>query len=320
MVKNGSILIIAANERSRLDIFRKYPAEYIFKGKTNIREGIESKSSENSIVVLNVPIEMTMTDLKEMTDEVKLQTTQIIRLKDRNKKETRSVKITLCNKDDMNYILDNNLKLGYLSFVVKKFEDNKPRIMRCFRCQKFNHFAIACPNSLTCLRCSGNHRHTNCPNTVLKCANCDGPHATVDPSCPAYKKELGQLEPKGPSNNRIFTPRNRQTPTGRYTKTAIYHNRNASTPRPPPNKWNQPLSNIVPHKPTGTLKSSFETEPEMLMAFLALGYITSPKQMANTEAFMENIHKVESSFNINFNKDKLRSAIECVQQLVISSC
>lgn len=317
-VQNGSILIIAKDEKSRLEIFRNYPTERIFKGKTNMREGILSNSAENTLVVMNVPIEMPIEEFRAMVTEANLQTTQIIRLRDRNKCETRSIKMTLQNKDEMEYILENKLKLGYLSFNVKRFETNNSRVTRCFRCQKFNHMATACPNRLTCLRCSGNHRHTSCPNSVLKCANCEGPHAAVDPCCPAFKKELDRRETKRPHEYALPTPRStKSTPAGRFTKSATYKRRDSPQAAIPLNKWNQPPAStlVIKEVKKCPLKSSIETEPEILMAFLTLGLITSPKQMLNLESFMKNVETIENIFKLNLDKDKLKAAVESVQCL-----
>ena len=62
-----------------------------------------------------------------------------------------------------------------------------PGTARCFKCQKYGHVAIRCPNSPVCSICSGNHHYSDClPGAQAKCGACGGPHRAVDQSCPEY--------------------------------------------------------------------------------------------------------------------------------------
>jgi len=73
-----------------------------------------------------------------------------------------------------------------------------PRLVQCFNCQRFGHFARQCKRSAVCGHCAGNHPSrkctrsndhacvdaTQCHHPPLTCALCKGAHAASSRACP----------------------------------------------------------------------------------------------------------------------------------------
>ncbi|CAG8879485.1 unnamed protein product [Penicillium salamii] len=55
---------------------------------------------------------------------------------------------------------------------------------RCFRCQRFGHFAWSCKETPRCGHCAGQHERERCPPGVrARCLDCGGDHPTSDRQC-----------------------------------------------------------------------------------------------------------------------------------------
>ena len=78
----------------------------------------------------------------------------------------------------------------------------KEQPLRCFKCQKFEHYSGSCPGEQCCLRCGvEGHSHKECviPITEIekfKCRNCGGKHAANSKSCDVYIKAKKELDDK----------------------------------------------------------------------------------------------------------------------------
>lgn len=75
--------------------------------------------------------------------------------------------------------------LGCLSYLVKPYL--RPPL-RCFKCQRFGHVAIACRGNRRCLKCGGNHDVASCDVSALKCCNCGGCHMASSKECGFFIK------------------------------------------------------------------------------------------------------------------------------------
>ena len=92
----------------------------------------------------------------------------------------------------------NKLNVGLKSCPV--FDDLF--VKRCNRCQTYNHYMDACPqsNPVVCGKCSENHETQSCTSATIKCHNCakakydDTNHETSYYKCKAYTEAQKKLE------------------------------------------------------------------------------------------------------------------------------
>lgn len=77
-------------------------------------------------------------------------------------------------------------------------------VIRCYRCNGYNHLSSSCRESQSCPRCGEPHRVEDCKSEALKCSNCVRVGAARAPhvdhavweveKCEAYKMHRGKLE------------------------------------------------------------------------------------------------------------------------------
>lgn len=74
-------------------------------------------------------------------------------------------------------------------------------IMRCFKCNGFNHKAIDCRNLKSCPKCAKHHDVKDCTDEDIQCINCimtskrlglklNSGHSAMSKECPIYKRKL----------------------------------------------------------------------------------------------------------------------------------
>lgn len=71
----------------------------------------------------------------------------------------------------------------------------KNKVIQCFKCQAYGHYAKNCYKNLKCVLCTGPHALADCPlkhkpNQLLKCANCGENHSAGSRECSVYKRIL----------------------------------------------------------------------------------------------------------------------------------
>ena len=73
----------------------------------------------------------------------------------------------------------------------------KPRVIKCNRCQKFNHIGRLCrANAPKCAKCGNAHETSSCTVTKenYKCCHCGENHETGDPECEDMKTKLEEIK------------------------------------------------------------------------------------------------------------------------------
>ncbi|XP_043262994.1 uncharacterized protein LOC122403508 [Colletes gigas] len=81
--------------------------------------------------------------------------------------------------------LPDRIMAGYLSIPVRQYF---PPPLRCFRCQRFGHTSMRCPNEEICKCGSKPHGETACQSPPC-CVNCHGPHFPYSRSCQWQQEE-----------------------------------------------------------------------------------------------------------------------------------
>lgn len=100
----------------------------------------------------------------------------------------------------------------------EKFK-TKNKVIQCFKCQAYGHFAKNCFKNEKCVLCTGAHGLKNCPlknkpNQLLKCANCGENHSAGSRECRVYKRILENKE-KQNSSPRTYSVRASRNIQGR---------------------------------------------------------------------------------------------------------
>lgn len=100
------------------------------------------------------------------------------------------------------------LRAGFLSIGWKRCRVfDAINVIRCFKCNKFNHKAADCKGNITCSKCSGPHDTKACEIDSFTCSNCkfaveklkmkiDTNHPAWSRECPVYRKKLEMQQKK----------------------------------------------------------------------------------------------------------------------------
>lgn len=94
-------------------------------------------------------------------------------------------------------IMAGRLNVGWDSCVIREAFD----LVRCFKCNGFNHMASSCTATRSCSKCSGDHFLSDCISDVAQCVNClsankslkvnlNPNHAASSVDCPVYKRKI----------------------------------------------------------------------------------------------------------------------------------
>lgn len=97
-----------------------------------------------------------------------------------------SMAIYLSRQGDADALLNRRIAhvRGEAAFSDRFHE--RPRPLRCRKCQQYNHKEDRCPNPEACGKCAGHHRAEQCTSDVVQCAACQGNHAVTDRDCPKW--------------------------------------------------------------------------------------------------------------------------------------
>lgn len=69
------------------------------------------------------------------------------------------------------------------------------RVIRCFKCRRFGHYANKRTRDQCCANCSGHRATASCASTTLKCSNCkeDNERSANSNRCPSFQKYKEKL-------------------------------------------------------------------------------------------------------------------------------
>lgn len=105
----------------------------------------------------------------------------------------------------------------------------KNRIIQCFKCQAYGHYAKNCFKNQKCVLCTGAHALDQCPlkhkpGQLLKCANCGKNHSAGSRDCDVYKRILESREKQ---NSAARAP-NVRSPRNNHNRISFGNNNNTA--------------------------------------------------------------------------------------------
>lgn len=141
------------------------------------------KANENKIVVKNVDRHLLIEDITSFIDEP---ISEVLWLTKEGKRGMIRIEFKEQERAK-HYIKQGKIAIASVLHNCEPCLPN-PKVSQCFKCQKWGHVAVRCPNSLRCLRCGDAHQHKDCPNNreQAKCPNCDQNHPSFSKTCAAY--------------------------------------------------------------------------------------------------------------------------------------
>lgn len=135
-------------------------------------------------------------------NRVLLEDTSIINIKRKSKPHKGKINLVLevDHKVFKQLMKTDKIKVGWRMCPIYE----EMNIIRCYKCQEYNHFAKDCKGKVACPRCAGEHALELCNESVIKkCINCDIAskrynlkldlmHTAYDLNCPSYEKIMKQ--------------------------------------------------------------------------------------------------------------------------------
>lgn len=105
-----------------------------------------------------------------------------LKKKDKALGKFASLGIWFDTAEGTDFILENGFIVGQR--FIGSVERCELKRKRCFRCQRFGHFAWSCKETPRCGHCAGQHERERCPPGVrARCLDCGGDHPTSDRQC-----------------------------------------------------------------------------------------------------------------------------------------
>ena len=192
----GSILIELDDNKSAQEVLKNWNEEYFGGNK-----GIYYAGMQNVYGIIKfVDDILTQEDIQhEVSAQYTGVSTDLFR-RGPDKTFTGIVKLRFSSKEQLELAIKNKIKIGQQLHYVEEFVQ-KPKVITCNRCQKFDHISRLCRSShLKCGRCSSTKHETKDTDkcTVkakedFECCHCSGNHLTGSRFCPILQQKKEEL-------------------------------------------------------------------------------------------------------------------------------
>lgn len=99
--------------------------------------------------------------------------------------------------------IKNINKVCYCRITWEKYKTKK-QVMRCYKCQSYQHIAKNCWKQAICALCAGDHNTKDCAhkNEKHKCVHCSGEHQAGSEQCPIFIRESNRRNGAGREKQR----------------------------------------------------------------------------------------------------------------------
>lgn len=150
-------------------------------GNSSVRKTSSIKRGESTIgVIKDVPLDLTddfiSSELKSIVD---INNAKRIIKKD---KPTRCVRVDFASPEILRIAIAKRVVIDHISCKVENF-NLLPRIIQCYNCYRYGHFASDCSEAKICRKCANNYHGNECHNES-KCIICTGNHGANAIECP----------------------------------------------------------------------------------------------------------------------------------------
>lgn len=161
-----------------------------------------AKSKRTRILVFGVPERVTPNEvMEELKTAPNQEDSDNKFIKEIPGRRGRNMIFELNHKEATTLIDQRKILLQYQVLHIAECH----RVIRCFKCQKYGHFAHKCGRSQVCPICSGPHAAQECTSETQSCNNCklsnsdNHNHRADCNTCPiflAFRKELQRGSPR----------------------------------------------------------------------------------------------------------------------------
>lgn len=217
-----------------------------------------------SVVIKNVPISLTIDEIKDDLTAKGIFVKCLTRLRNKNRQPTLVVAAELEHNESSKQIF----KVEHICHAIIRIEPRKNNntIPQCYRCQRFGHTRNYCSMSYRCVKCLGEHYYKDCPKTQdipPTCVNCKEHHPANYRGCKYYTEQQKSLN----KNNSI--PRTRAT-TANHPQLNLPHISTSSHQSYNPNNANRSYANIIRNGTNSEQASTISNSPilDQILSFI----------------------------------------------------
>ncbi|XP_035985059.1 uncharacterized protein LOC118558667 [Fundulus heteroclitus] len=180
ILRDGSLFIVCKTEEQKN---KAWEVESVCKKIISERK-IVGDSKVTRGVITGIPVEEDLDKLKRSINGGEV--SRIKRLmRTVNDERVESLSLLLEFQES---VLPEKVKIGCMIFPVRPYI---PPPLRCYKCQRYGHIAVACKGKQRCPKCGDEHRVEDCKEKVQdKCCNCGGQHRVTYGGCEVRKRAV----------------------------------------------------------------------------------------------------------------------------------
>lgn len=198
-LSNGSVIVKASSESENLRFVEEAQtklADFYDVSRTKLRKprlflsGLGKKYEEAEL----------LSELEKLNYFITSDGDIKVIFRKQNKRTNKWMTSLEVSGDIFNKLVNRYINLGWTSHFVK--EDRY--ILKCFKCQGYNHSSNICRNVEACLKCAGPHSLKDCKSSEIKCSNCrtsnnkyntqfSTDHQSDDLDCGIYLRHMKKL-------------------------------------------------------------------------------------------------------------------------------